>query len=313
MSKRIVVFLLLASLFLSAFLQVPSRDLKISYMEVDIWPEYDQPSVLVIFRISFSSITNFPARVSLRIPASAGDPYSVAMKDLDGMLYDLEYSVVPDGVWNKIEFVTSSQDMQIEFYEPYYQASDITRAYNFSWISDYPIDDLVVIVQKPKFATIMSTLPDAGKGVLNADDGLTYFSMDFNSIEMGATVDVDISYIKTNDGLSASTTPVKPVTPLPGSKTIWQTLISIFPSLWQNKSIIVSGLLLLAALMVFNTLVVVVRGVRASREETGKKNPAKSRDLASARDAREVYCYHCGKRARAGDVFCRTCGSRLTE
>jgi hypothetical protein len=166
-------------------------------------------------------------------------------------------------------------------------------------------------VQKPKFATIMTTLPDAGKGVLNADDGLTYFSMDFNSIERGATVEVGISYIKTNDGLSASTTPVKPVTPLPGSKTVWQTFLSIFPSLWQNKSIIVSGLLLLAALMVFNTLVVVVRGVRGYREDTGNKNPAKGRDLAAARDAREVYCAHCGKRARAGDVFCRTCGSKL--
>lgn len=313
MRKRILFILVLISLFVSAFAQVPSKDLKISYMEIDIWPEYDQPSVLVIFRVSFSSITNFPARVSLRIPASAGDPYSVAMKDLDGMLYDLEYSVVNDGAWNKIEFVTSSQELQIEFYEPYYQASDITRAYDFSWISDYPIDDLVVIVQKPKFATIMSTIPDAGKGVLNEDDGLTYYSMDFNSIDQGATVDVGLSYIKTNDGLSASTVPVKPVAPLPGSKTFWETLVSIFPSLWQNKSIIVSGLLLLVALMIFSLLVVVVTGIRKSKNEPVKKVPLKIKEQAIGKEAKEIYCFHCGKRARSGDVYCRTCGSKLVE
>ena len=313
MRKRILFILVLISLFVSAFAQVPSKDLKISYMEIDIWPEYDQPSVLVIFRVSFSSITSFPARVSLRIPASAGDPYSVAMKDLDGMLYDLEYSVVYDGAWNKIEFVTSSQDMQIEFYEPYYQASDITRAYDFAWISDYPIDDLVVIVQKPKFATIMSTLPDAGKGVLNEDDGLTYYSMDFNSIDQGATVDVQLSYIKTNDGLSASTVAVKPVTPLPGSKSIWETLVSIFPSLWQNKSIIVSGLLMLGALMIFSLLVVVVTGIRNGKDEPVKKISLKSKEPVTGKDTKESYCFHCGKRARPGDVYCRTCGSKLVE
>jgi len=47
--------------------------LQISNMEIDIWPDYDQPSTLVIYHISFASLTNFPAKVSFTIPASAGD------------------------------------------------------------------------------------------------------------------------------------------------------------------------------------------------------------------------------------------------
>jgi hypothetical protein len=313
MRNKLIILLLLTGIFFCSAAQVPAADLKISHMEVDIWPEYDQPSVLLIFRISFSADANYPARISLRIPASAGSPYSVAMKDLDGLLYDLEYTVIPDGNWNRIEFVTSSQDLQIEFYESYIQESDITRTYGFSWISDYPIDDLVINVQKPKFATIMSILPDGGEGTVNPDDGLTYYSIEYGTVEKGSTIELDISYIKTNDGLSASTVPVNPTEPLPGPKSLWQNLGSILPTLWQNKSLSITGFLLLGALVSFSLLAIIVRGRKTSPKILRKIPVGKEKSSPAALPDKEVYCYQCGKRAKPGDAFCRTCGSKLEE
>jgi hypothetical protein len=313
MYKRLVPLILLVSFFMAAFSQAPDTDLNISRMEINLWPEYDQASVLVIFRVSFSSIANFPARVSLRIPKSAGDPYSVAMKDLDGLLYDLEYTVIPDGNWNRIEFVTSSQDLQIEFYEPYVQQSDIIRGYDFNWISDYPVDEFIVSIQKPKFAAIMNVEPYAGKGEVNPDDELTYYTVQYGKIGKGALIYLHLSYIKTNDGLSASTVPVNPANPLPGQKTLWETLTSILPTIWQNKSLLITGGLLLGALVLFNLLVAIVPGTNPKRGKPNKANPVKAKQQPVVKEEKEVFCYQCGKRARPGDAYCRTCGSRLVE
>jgi hypothetical protein len=235
------------------------------------------------------------------------------MKDLDGMLYDLEYTVIPDGDWNRIEFVTSSQDLQLEFYKPYFEKSKVTRGFFFSWISDYPIQDLSISIQQPRTATDMVIQPDAGTGTVNPDDGLTYYSLDHGSMEKGDSLTVRISYVKTNTDLSASTIPVRPVSPLPGQRTVWQSIESVLPSIWGNRNLIVTGALLLGALILFALLLAVVRGPSANRQEKPKTDTARSKAKVPSKEEKEIYCFQCGKKARPGDVFCRTCGSKLIE
>lgn len=313
MVKKIVIFLLFLSFFFATATPVHASDLIISHMEIDIWPEYDQPSVLVIFHVSFSSPASLPARVSLRIPASAGEPYSVVMKDLDGMLYDLEYSIIPDGDWNRIEFVTSSQDLQLEFYKPYFNKSNVSRGFFFSWISDYPIQDLSISIQQPRTAMDMVIQPDPGTGVANPDDGLIYYKMDYGSIEKGESLTVSLLYLKTDYELSASTVPVEPVSALPGQRTIWQSIESVLPSILGNRNLIITVSLLLGALLLFALLLVVVRGPVVKRSPRSKTDQANAKSKVSSKEDKEVYCFQCGRKARPGDVFCRTCGSKLLE
>ena len=73
-------------------------------LQVDIWPEYDRPEVLVIYRMSLADTVSLPAQISLHIPAAAGQPYNVANQDVDGMLYNLEYSLTPEGDWVRVTF-----------------------------------------------------------------------------------------------------------------------------------------------------------------------------------------------------------------
>jgi hypothetical protein len=314
MRIKILSLIVIFSFFLTAFTQVSVSNLAISHMEIDIWPEYDQQSVLVIFHLSFSSITDFPALVSLRIPVSAGKPYSVTMKDLDGMSYDLEYTVIPDGNWNRIEFITSSKELQIEFYEPYYFMQSLTiRGYDFSWISDYPIDDLKVSIQQPKLSSSMTIDPNAGSGVLNPADGLTYYSLNFGKIDQGSAVNIKIAYTKNGNGLSASTVSVNPASPLPGPRSVWQTLKSVFPSIWGNQSLMVTTSLLLGALLLFALLLIVFRVPDANHEKRIRPETTRLKAQAANKEEKEIYCYQCGKRARPGDAYCRVCGSRLVE
>ena len=284
-------------------------------MEIDIWPEYDQPATLVIYRISFTSLTSFPAKVSFKIPSSAGDPYSVAMKDLDGLLYDLEYTIVPDGNWNRIEFITSTPDVQLEFYDPILHSSAANHTYSFRWISDYAINQLKVVVQKPKYAATMKIQPDFGEGVVNEDDGLTYYTANVGSVDLSQTVSVNLSYLKTNNELSASTLPVRAVSSTPQKTNTFKTLTALFKPVWENRSLLIAGGFLFAGILLF-LIVLLLSSRRKSRQLDAleqKKGTENEKSRLNSSESREVYCHVCGKRARPGDVFCRACGSKLIQ
>lgn len=313
MSKKWLRVLLIVSFLLAFTAPAQAAALRISQMEVSIWPEYDRPETLVIYRISFSSITDFPAKVSLRIPNSAGAPYLVAMKDLDGLLYDLEYTQTADGSWNRIEFITSSPDLQIEFYDPVNQLSDARHEYTYRWLSDYPIDSLSVEVQKPKFATTMSVEPDLGPGEVNPDDGLTYYSANVGNVSQGMTLNFKISYLKTNNELSASLMPVHAVNPIDQPRNRWMIGSEIFQSVLENQSLTNSFILLLAAVIFFivvSLLTAKLQRIKFPKRQRKVEREAESGDIV---EKSLVYCHQCGKRARPGDLFCRVCGSKLIQ
>lgn len=314
MVKRLITLLLSFSLIFLIASPVQADVSRISQMEISIWPEYDRPETLVIYRISFSSITDFPARVSIRIPASAGNPYLVAMKDLDGLLYDLEYTLIPDGSWNRIEFITSSPDLQIEFYDPITRLSDAKHEYSYRWLSDYPIDSLSVEVQKPKYASTMSIEPDFGSGIVNPDDGLTYFSADIGNLSQGVVLNIKLSYLKTNDELSASLMPVHAVNPISNQNDPWQIGKEILQSVVENKSLLNTGILLLAAILLF-IIVSLLTSRLQKKNFSWRVRKTKNIEASEAENAaqNQVYCHQCGKRAKPGDLFCRVCGSKLIQ
>ncbi|MEA5079836.1 MAG: zinc ribbon domain-containing protein [Anaerolineaceae bacterium] len=313
MLKKWVLQFLVLCLSLMVITTAQADTLRISQMEISIWPEYDRPETLVIYRISFSSLTDFPARVSIRIPSSSGTPYLVAMKDLDGLLYDLEYTLVSDGSWNRIEFITSSPDLQIEFYDPVIQLTDAKHEYGYRWVSDYPIDALTLEVQKPKFATTMTTEPDLGVGVVNTDDGLTYYTADIGEISQGVILNLKLSYLKTNDELSASLMTVHAVNPIENQNAPMYIGKEILQSVVENQTLTTTIVLLLAAILLFIVVSLLSSRFNKVRLPVRKTKPNEESDPAESVEKSQVYCHQCGKRARPGDLFCRVCGSKLIQ
>jgi hypothetical protein len=317
MFKKFLPLFLVASLFLCASVPAQNTDtnLQVSTMEIDIWPEYDQPSTLVIYRISFASLTNFPAKVSFRIPTSAGDPYSVAMKDLDGLLYDLEYSVIPDGNWSRIEFITSSPDIQLEFYDPIKQNTDGAHSYSYQGISDYPIEDLKIIIQQPRYAASINLFPDLGPGKINSTDGLMYYTSDVGTVAVNTTINLALSYQKTNSKLSAGSLTVSAVNPVSENNSGWNHFVRLMAAVWENQTLISSGLLILAGILLLLAAILLSthkRNLTLLSDEGNRETRQKKRTVNSS-EIIEVYCHVCGKRARPGDLYCRVCGSKLIQ
>jgi hypothetical protein len=206
--------------------QDSSGDVLLEALRIDIWPEYDKPSVLVIYHITLSDQTALPASMKIRIPAAVGEPFAVAIQEPNG-LFNLSYETKTSGAWEEITFITTVADVRIEYYDPSLTKNSAARSFTYTWAGDYTVNNLSLQVQQPGGATNMQIKPDMGSGS-QADDGLTYFSYLAGKVNAGTTFDVKIAYDKASDELTSAgafqqVTPSQPIDDsTPGRVTMGQ-------------------------------------------------------------------------------------------
>ena len=163
--KKWVLILLLALAWLP--LQ-PARgqEIELASVEVDIWPEYDQPAALVIYRITLPAEVVLPVELVLRIPAAAGEPHAVAARQVDG-LNNIPYERQASGAWATISLSVpqpQTQYIQIEYYDPALVKDGAQRTFTYQWPGDYAVQAMLIQVQEPLEATDMRIAPSLGSG-----------------------------------------------------------------------------------------------------------------------------------------------------
>jgi hypothetical protein len=182
-------------------------------VEIDIWPEYNQPSVLVIIHIFLSPTTPLPATLKFHLPSRVGDPFQVAMREADGELQDLQYSRGIEENLSVITIVASNPEIQIEYYDPSLSRLGSVRSFTYEWQGDYDVTSLSFEVQQPLTATHMQIMPPFGAG-LQGEDGITYYDSTIGTIKQGYDFTVFLKYQKDNDLLTISALQVKPSSPI---------------------------------------------------------------------------------------------------
>jgi hypothetical protein len=89
---------MMAILFIFPSLAAAQTDITLTSVNVQLWPEYDQPSMLVIYDFELTPETTLPAKVDIRIPKDANIT-AVAFQD-GSDLKNTEFSgPVEDGNW----------------------------------------------------------------------------------------------------------------------------------------------------------------------------------------------------------------------
>ncbi len=304
MRRLLLVVVLLASLFMVHPAQAQTN-LVLENLDIGLWPEYDQADVLVIYWITLPADVSLPAQVSIRIPRDSGEPYNLAMKDVDGLLYNLAYTTEVQNDWIKVTFSTPSAEVQLEYYDTGLTKDGAVRNYEYIWPGDYEVKNLSMGIQQPVNATNMQILPDFGAGVL-ADDGLLYYNKEIGSVSAGTRVTVRFSYNKPDDELSLSSQSVQPVQPASTSEAGRVKASTISP--WIIGGL---GLLLLAGGL---SWFLMTRNQSLASAQAGKRrHRAANRPAAKpgADAGTFVYCSQCGRKAPSTDAFCRSCGNRL--
>jgi hypothetical protein len=300
-----VLLLLAVCILLAAFiLPAPVKsqsEVIIDRMQINIWPEYDRRSILIIYRLSLAQQTSLPAELTISIPSAAQVPFNVAFEDVDGLLYNLDYTLTQNGRWVDVTFTTPAPGVQLEFYDPEFVRDGDYRNYEYIWPGNFVVRAMSVMVQQPVNASSMTIRPDIGRG-RQGPDGLIIFTAMIGEVEAGRTFSYQIEYEKPDDELVTPPMTVQPVEPINAQTAGRTTMMEVIP--WVLGSL---GVLLIATGAFWYW--------RAGRDipEPPRKRHISGRQKEEPAPEREdqIYCHQCGKRAGSTDIFCRTCGTKL--
>ena len=286
---------------------------EIEKMQIDLWPEYDKPEVLVIFRITLAATPNMPVQINLKIPKASNGPASLAMKGVDGFLYNLKYDQVEEGDWIRISFTAPATEIQLEYYDPGLNRNGTERRFTFHWPGDYRVRSMLLRIQQPVNASSMQMVQtplkmDAGT---QADDGLVYYNVPIDgAVEAGIPFNATFSYTKPDSTLSSSQTPVQPVRTVPGSSAALNNGLNATNNyIWMG--IAVGLILILIGLFWFFKQQRASPAFATANRRRHAYAPHEKATALPASSNGAIYCHQCGKRANSGDTFCRSCGVKL--
>jgi hypothetical protein len=304
----------LAALLLPAVAAAQNQATELERLAVELWPDYDQPAMLVLLTGTLPPGQALPADVVIPIPAGAEINAVARFNDAGVLVSDVQHEVV-DG---RLIFTTPASRFRVEYYAPYEVNGD-SHSYSFTWLSDVAVNELTTVVQQPVAAEDIAISPAQTLSTADRGDSLTYHSLPVTSVASGQPYAVDVSYTVTSPQLSAAA-----VAAAQGEEAASNSLTapSVPPSPAAGSGGFLAGVnpWLLAGL--FGLMVVVgagawylgsKQGAGGRPRKPGPARPASSKPAAPAPKpaAGARYCHACGTQAQPGDAFCRSCGTKL--
>jgi hypothetical protein len=199
-------------------------------------------------------------------------------------------------------------EIQIEYYDPTLEKDGAQRNYVFTWRGDYPTSSLQVQFQQPFDARQVELLPQADT-TTPGSDGLTYHTINLGPQAVGTDASVSIAYAKDSDALTVEQFQVQPSAPISGDTSGRVSIMDILPWGLGALGVILVGGGLWWYLQTGREKPKAARRTRGQRLSQARRPQAVEPSLGSGDVG--VYCHQCGKRAEAGDRFCRSCGTKL--
>ena len=182
MSRRFLtlLFITITALIYQQVLTVHARQqVKINALAVDIWPEYDRPDTLYIYRILLSPDVSIPVNMTFRIPVAAGDPSAVAVAKPNANgekgLFSIPFKRKVSGEWSPVTLAATTPEIQLDYDDPGLRREGIRRRLEYQWPSDYAVDSLTIQVKQPLGARQMHISPTSAGSSVGAD-GLMHYS-----------------------------------------------------------------------------------------------------------------------------------------
>jgi hypothetical protein len=313
--KRALPLLIAISLLLGALAQAQEQP-TIASLDISLWPEYDRPEMLVIYRGLLAADTPLPVLVEIPIPASAGAPSAVAYVDESGNRFNQAYTTRTEGDTLVVSFELATVGFQIEYYDGLSYDEGESRQYAFVYTAGYEIVELTTEFQVPPTARSFDVEPPASS-VQPLADGLTYHTIQQSQIAPGEQVSWTVTYEKDNELLTAAaateaTAPVAPATIPTTPEGAGNSTAILFVIAFVGLAAVGAAAFWLGRRT--QPLPEPAPGKKQKRRGSGRGDSG-GRGDASFRSPgpSAVYCHQCGARLRADSVFCHRCGAPVRE
>ena len=164
--------------------------------QLNLWPEYDDPRLLVIMAPKLDPSVSLPYTFSYGVPLAA--QLGMACQILQDGAHDCQpQQSAVEGDTKTIAFSAPSQrDLFFEYYvDPFDGERPDLRQYTYSFLPPGDIGTLSVQIKQPKDAEGFAVEP-APQQTLTDSEGSSYLTYTFNEVKTGTPVDFSITYTR---------------------------------------------------------------------------------------------------------------------
>ncbi len=168
---------------------------------VQLWPEYDDPRLLVLIDALFTSDVSFPQEVTFSVPKGA-QINQMAWVTADGRVERGPYSTLREGAWERVTYTPKTGQLFYEYYTDAIVRDGTRRTVTFRFRVDYPTQALEIRIQEPAGARNVQIDPEPKGSILRPEDGLRYYLLSFSALKPGDEMAITMTYEKEGDALT---------------------------------------------------------------------------------------------------------------
>jgi len=293
-----------------------ATNLAMARLRLSIWPEYDDPRVLIMWRGEMIPRQAFPAHITLPLPKGA-EIIGAGMISEQNELLSHPYEVLPGDTQDSLQLNLPVPRFFLEFYYNPLTASSAEKRFTYTMSTPYPIELLEVDIQQPLKATNF-TLDPTPIERLTDNQGLTYHQFAYRDVGKDQPQTFTVSYTKT-----MSTPSVPKQQPAPQRPRNARPL---------SGNVLVSLSILAGAIMIFAGWAWLLRGSQRQRipvtSSALQSTPTLSAFLTLLQEDMQIqettdatpaqrqtrvvnFCAHCGHKLLPDDRFCSGCGKPI--
>ncbi|MDO8568823.1 MAG: zinc ribbon domain-containing protein [Dehalococcoidales bacterium] len=323
----LIVGLLVAVALIASPAMGASDKLSVKKMKVSVWPEYDDPRVMVTYQGEFKDGSVFPQGVKFPVPLGSEMNMVCALKPPNEEHLCQLYDTLTGSDDLSISYTLPIPTYYLEYYWDGIKGLP-DKSFTFKYVSPYAIDTLELEVQQPLKATNFK-LAQPYASATSDGLGMKYYHYAFNNVTPGQVISVDASYTKPDSKPSVAK---KPASGSGGSSASGAGGSSTYAFMGIGAALLavatVGFLLLRRKPVAAPVRTPPVQSRKAARVEARRIEAQRAHRQEIFRTARPepvpraappsaprpqgggAFCTQCGTRLAAGSQFCHVCGSK---
>ncbi|ETX02217.1 MAG: hypothetical protein ETSY1_04335 [Candidatus Entotheonella factor] len=315
----------------------PTGDLRIQRLSVSIWPEYDDPRVLVILRGELAPQSPLPTRIRIPLPKGA-ELLGAGMISPQNQLLNHPHERLEGDTSDTLVLTVPIHRFFAEWYYDPFGEREPARQFTYPFALPYAMAQLDVDILQPDAATDFRITPAPMREDIDTRGGKHHL-FSYRDLQPDAVQTFEVAYVKTTDApsitksqaMSGDLPPGHPqVSGLSRSTKTWVAfaMVAGFAVIFAGGVLVFRNKQLAPATVpstmpAFSASQAAIATGQGKTPETGVEadQPEKTAEMGVEADQPEKtaemgveapnYCSNCGRQLQATYIFCPGCGRSL--